>query len=263
MRAILAKSLRDQRTAAIGWAIGLAAIALMYAAFYPSIRDSASDFTKYLESMPDAIKNIIGTDFTTPAGYLRSELFSTMGPILVLVWAIGAGARATAGEEERGTLDTLLSTPLRRRTVLSAKALAAVGVALFLGLTLWATMALLGPPFDLSVPAGDLAVASLLLALVGLSFGAVALAIGAWTGRRTTAAAVAGGFAALSYIVHALAPSVEILETLDPLSPFRWYLDPDPLTGTISVASILVLVGIAVGGFAVAWIGFERRDLST
>ena len=38
-----------------------------------------------------------------------------MVPLLLLVAAIGAGARAIAGEEERGTLDLLLSTPVSRR----------------------------------------------------------------------------------------------------------------------------------------------------
>ena len=65
-------------------------------------------------SLPETLRNLFGGDFTTPAGYLRSETFSALGPILFLVFAIGAGARAIAGEEEGRTLDLLLSTPIRR-----------------------------------------------------------------------------------------------------------------------------------------------------
>lgn len=263
MRAILAKSLRDQRRAAFGWAIGLVGVAVLYSVFYPSIRDSAPDLSAYIDKLPDAFKNIIGTDFTSPAGYLRTELFSVMGPVLILVWAIGTGARATAGEEEKGTLDTLLSTPLRRRTVLAAKAISAVGVAAGLSAALFVVLRLLGPVFDLQVPAGDLAGACLLFGLLGLAFGSIALAIGAWTGHRGLAASVAGGYAAFSYILHALAPSVDALGPLHPLSPFRWYLDPDPLTGSLSLRNIAVLLAIASAGYVLAWIGFERRDLAT
>ena len=262
MSGLFAKTVRDQRRALIGWGLGLAAIALMYAAFYPSIKDSASDFDKYLQNLPDAIRNVIGGDFTTPAGYLRSETFSSMGPILFLVFAIGAGARAIAGEEEDGTLDLLLSTPIRRRQLLvdkiGAMVLTATALATVLFLTLW----LVGPPFDLTVPAVDLGAACLLLLLLGLAFGAIALAIGCATGHRGLALGLTGGFAVFAFIVNALAPSVDALAWLRPLSPFRWYLDPDPLVSGITPANVLVLLGIAVAGYLVAWYAFERRDLA-
>ena len=75
-------------------------MAAMYAAFYPSILESAADSRATWRSCPRALRTLFGGDFTTPAGYLRSETFSTLGPILFLVFAIGAGSRAIAGEEE-------------------------------------------------------------------------------------------------------------------------------------------------------------------
>ena len=74
-----------------------------------------------MDKLPESLRTLIGNDFTTPAGYLRSETFSTLGLILLLVFAIGAGSRAIAGEEEGHTLDLLLSTPVRRRHVLVDK----------------------------------------------------------------------------------------------------------------------------------------------
>ena len=44
-----------------------------------------------------------------------------MVPLLLLIAAIGAGARATAGEEERGTLDLLLANPISRRRLVLEK----------------------------------------------------------------------------------------------------------------------------------------------
>ena len=77
--ALLTKTLREQRRAFIAWAAGLAAVAAMYAAFYPSVRDSAADLQGYLENLPEALSRLFGGDFTTPAGYLRSETFSALG----------------------------------------------------------------------------------------------------------------------------------------------------------------------------------------
>jgi hypothetical protein len=59
-----------------------------------------------------------------------------------------------------------------------------------------------------------------------------------------------------------LAAQVSGLGPLRPLWPFRWYLEPDPLTHAIEPVNVLVLVGIAVVGFAVALVAFDRRDLA-
>jgi len=259
---LFTKTLRDQRRALIGWGIGLAAVAAMYAAFYPSIKDSASDFDTYLQNLPDAIRNIIGGDFTTPAGYLRSETFSSLGPILFLVFAVGAGARAIAGEEEDGTLDLLLSTPIRRRQLLIDKIGAMVVTATALAAVLFVTLWIVGPPFDLTVPAIDLGAACLMLLLVGLAFGAIALAIGCATGHRGLALGITGGFGVFSFVINALAPSVDALGWLRPLSPFRWYLDPDPLVSGIAWTNVVVLLTITAAGYVIAWKTFDRRDLA-
>jgi beta-exotoxin I transport system permease protein len=100
MSPLLRVSLWAQRRAMVGWAIGLAVVAAIYAAVYPSIQQSAGDLNAYLEKMPEAFKNVVGENYTSPAGYLRAELFAVLGPILFLVYAVGAGGRAIASEEE-------------------------------------------------------------------------------------------------------------------------------------------------------------------
>ncbi len=264
MSGILAKSTRDQKRALIGWGIGLLAVVLMYAAFFPSIKESAADLNAYMEKLPEAIRELFGgEDYASPVGYLQGELFGSMGLILMLNLAIGAGARAVAGEEEGRTLDLLLSTPVRRRQILDAKAASIAGTILALCALVFVSVAALGPPFGLNVPIANLAVASGMLALVGISFGAIALAVGAVTGHRTTAIAVTAGFAVFAYILNGLAMAVDALEVVRPLSPFRWYLEPALLTNGSRVPNILVFVGITVVSYLVARSGFEKRDLAS
>ena len=127
----------------IGWAIGLAGVALMYAAVYPSIKASAADLNAYVEKLPDAFKSLIGgEDYTSPAGYLRSEFFSPMGPLLLLIFAIGAGrardrrrggephprpAAVDAGASARGAAGQGRGDRRGRALVLGVAAFAAVG----------------------------------------------------------------------------------------------------------------------------------------
>jgi ABC-type transport system involved in multi-copper enzyme maturation, permease component len=259
--ALLKKTLRDQQRAFLAWGIGVAGVAAMYSAFYPSVRHSAADLQRYLEKLPEAIKNLFGGDFTTPAGYLRSETFSVLGPILFLVFAIGAGSRAIAGEEEARTLDLLLSMPIRRRQVLVDKWIAIVATTFALALVLGLTIALVGPPFDLHVGIIDLAASCLMLFLLAVTFGTIALAVGCFTGRRGLANGVAGALATIAYVSNVLASAVPGLAPLRPLSPFRWYLEPDPLIHGVAAINFLVLVAIAAASYIAASFFFVRRDL--
>ena len=71
-----------------------------------------------------------------------------------------------------------------------------------------------------------------------------------------------GTFAAAAFIVNVLAPSVSALQPLRPLSPFRWYLEPDPLLTGVHVENVLVLLVVTTIALAVGYVTFERRDLS-
>jgi ABC-2 type transport system permease protein len=264
LRTVFAKTLRDQRRSLMWWAIALIGTVLMYAAFWPNVHDNADAFDEYLRNMPEAIRNLIGgLDFGTPEGYLQSELFSFMGPILFLVYAIGAGARAIAGEEQEGTLDLLLSTPTSRRRVLLDKFWALVAATfLLVGLT-WASIAVFGAPFDLTLDTEGLLATCVNLFLLALAFGSIALAIGAATGNKTLAIGAPSGFALASFLVKTFAPSVDALEPLNLLSPFHYYIDHDPLRTGFNGVDVLVLASISVVAVAVALVTFERRDLAS
>jgi ABC-2 type transport system permease protein len=258
---LLMKTLRDQRRAFVAWGVGIAAIAAMYAAFYPSVRDSASDLQRYLENLPEALKGVFGGDFTAPAGYLRTETFSALGPILFLVFAIGAGSRALAGEEEGRTLDLLLSAPIRRRQVLADKWISMVMISLGLAAVLGLTIASVGPLFELHIGLVELTSTCLMLLLLAVAFGTIALAIGCATGHKGLANGVTGGLATVTYVLNVLAPAVDGLSFFRPLSPFRWYLEPDPLVSGLATTNVIVLIAITAVAYAIAWITFERRDL--
>lgn len=261
---ITVKTLRDQRRALIGWSIGVAAIVLLYTSFYPSIKASAADLDKYLDSLPGALRNAIGTgSVSSPVGYLRSEIFSTMGPLLLLILAIGAGARATAGEEEGRTLDLLLANPVTRRTVVLQKFWAMAGSTAGVGLVLTVAILVFGPAFGLRVASIGVIAASVSAIALAVSFGSIALAIGCWRGRRAVAIATATSLAVAAYLLNILAPSIQGLSRFQVLSPFYHYIDHDPLRNGFSVPHLLVLIAIAAVALTLAVVAFDRRDLAS
>jgi ABC-2 type transport system permease protein len=127
---------------------------------------------------------------------------------------------------------------------------------------LFVVVVVIGRPFDLIVPLPNVAAACVMLLLLGLVFASLALAVGCATGRRAWAYAASGGLAVITYVVNALGPSVSWLEWARPLSPFRWYLDPDPLTTGLHAANVVVLLAIIAVSTAFAFWWFRRRDLA-
>jgi ABC-2 type transport system permease protein len=236
----------------------------MYSAFYPSIVDNAAQFDEYMRSLPKAVRDLLGgSDIASPEGYLMSEIFSFMGPVLLMVYSIGAGSRAIAGEEEQGTLDLLLSTPVRRRVVVWDKFVAMMLGTLLLAVMMWLVTAIAGPAFDLTVPFDHLAAAYLNLFLMTLGFGAIALAVGSATGSKGLAIGVAAGTALVSFLLKTFASTVEWLRPFRVLSPFWYYTGHDPLHNGFHPIDPIALASISVVAVAIALVAFERRDLST
>jgi ABC-2 type transport system permease protein len=265
LRTVLRKTLRDQRRSLLWWGIGLFFSGATYAPFYPSIKDNAEVLEKYMDSMPQFLRDAFmgaSGDFTSPAGYLNTELFNFFAPLLLLLFAIGAGARAIAGEEERQTLDVLLSTPVARRRVVVDKFAAMLLAGVLLSALLWVSVPLTGPPFDLTPSLRDLTAAVVMCFLLAMAFGAIALAIGCATGRRSLAVGVAAGIAAGTWLVDLLVPAIDQIAWLQYLSPFHYYLDAEPMMNGLGVLGSVVLAGIVVVAFAVALVTFERRDLA-
>lgn len=265
LRTVLGKTIREQRRALMWWGIGLFASGATYAPFYPSIKDNAEVLEKYMDSMPDFLREAFmgaSGDFTSPAGYLNTELFNLFAPLLLLLFAIGAGARAIAGEEERQTLDILLSTPIARRRVVVDKFVAMLLAGALLSVLLWLSIPILGPPFDLNPSLVDLAAASFMCYLLAMAFGSIALAIGCATGRRALAVGVTAGIAAGSWLLDLLVPAIDAIAWLQQLSPFHYYLQPEPMMNGIGWGGSAVLAGIAAVAFGAALVLFERRDLA-
>ena len=259
------KTLRDQRRSYLGWCISVLLLVVMYVSFWPSMRDQPS-ISDFLDQMPEAMRNLFamaGADMSTPVGFIKVEFLSFMGPILVLLYTILAGSGAVAGEEDRRTLDLLLSTPTPRWRVVLEKAgamvLGTVGLVALLALAIL----VMGNLVDMDLPVDKVVAAMVHLALLGLVFGALALAIGAGTGRLGMSRGLPAFVAVVAYVVNGLGGFVDWLRPLQKWSPFYQYAGHDPLANGLSWPAVgVALVTTAVLVAVAAW-AFERRDIRT
>lgn len=262
---ILFKTLRDKCRSMLFWGIGLVALAILIIMLLPTVTAESELFESYLEIMPDELLAVFGgqiADIATPEGFLNAELFFMMTPILFLVFAIGFGAGAIAGEEEQGTLDLLLANPLsRRRVVLEKFGALSIGI-ISLAITYWVGLAVGMAIVNEYVNLLNVAAVCFSLALLGITFGTLSLAIGCALGKRNLAMAGTGGLAVVTYFLNALAPVVDFLEPLRGISPFYYYIGNDPLYNGLNAGHAGVLIGLTAVFLVAGLLLFERRDLS-
>ena len=192
---VLVESVRERSRSLLWWGLGIVGLVGVTVAFYPSIRDDAG-LSSFGEDLPESLRALfVGgeLDLASPVGYLNSQIYAALAPLLFLVFSIGGGAGAVAGEEERGTLDLLLAQPVRRRDYVVQRFLALATLVAALTAVLLATVALGSALVDLEIGFDKLLAASVSVALLAVLFGAVALAVGAIRPGRAGAIAVAAG----------------------------------------------------------------------
>jgi len=119
---LLASELRLRRTSLVVWVASVFALVAMITAFYPQIRSDPSLNSIYATMSPAVQALLGGSDLTSPAGYLNTQVFAFFLP------AVAAGLRARPGfgfDRQRGggkTLDLLLAQPVPRWSAYLQKA---------------------------------------------------------------------------------------------------------------------------------------------
>lgn len=252
--------LRLRRRSVLAYGIGLAAYTLLIVALYPSFKHDAA-INELTESNPtlSALFGATGS-LTTPAGWMNANLYANFLPLFALLMTIGYGAAAIAGQDEDGTLGGLASLPLTRGQLVAQKVLALAALSLPVPVVSLAAT-LVGKSFDVDLPLSALLQTTLLAAGMAFDLGLIALAIGAWTGNRSTALGVTVAIAAAAYVVSSLAPVVSWMHGLRHTSPIYWSVGANQIHdgATILGAGLLLMLGALAA--ALAYVGLRRLDI--
>lgn len=260
--------LRDRRRSLIAWTLGVVAMILVMALFYPSIKDAGADFDAYLDSLPESVRETLGAtggSITSPEGYLMGQLYSNLYPLLLLVLGISMAAWSIAGTEGDGTLETTLAAPIRRSALAWGRWLATAAALLAVILVSTACLVAISPPLGLTEGLpwwGPWAAGLTMWALVML-YTSVAFGVGAATGQRSWALAAATVIAAAGFLGQLFASLAAPLEYLQPTSPWYWFLGTSPLTGPPAVMSLALPLALSVAIAAAGIWRFGRRDIGT
>jgi ABC-2 type transport system permease protein len=230
---------------------------------YPQI-DGGAEIEALFEQLPGPIQAMVGEeiDLSTAAGYLDVRMFSTIAPLLFLVYSIGRGNAAVAGEESCGTLDLLLAHPVRRWRIIIEHTLA-IGAGLSLiSLAMWGGLVVGGILVDVEFDWTSTALAILMSGLLGMVYGTLALALGSQTGKPGIAIGVSAALGIGMFFLHSLAPLVDWLEPARLISPFYYAVGHSVMLDGFNIPYALVLTGVSIILTTIAIIAFSRRDIA-
>jgi ABC-2 type transport system permease protein len=261
---LIRRDVFDRRRSIAAWSLAYIAFLVMIMATYESVA-KASGLQSAIEEYPDALLALFGgadVNITTVPGYLDSQLYAFMLPIMILVFAIGYGAQAVAGEQSDGRLDLVLSYPVSRRRLLAERTAVLVGIMTLFAIVISVSAVAAAEIWDVPISVAGTIAPNVMLLLLGTLFGVGALAVGAATLNKSTTIGVVAAVAGGAYLVDALGSVAGWMEPFRPVSPFYWYGWGDTITNGLSPTPVLVLAASTMILYFVADTVLERRDLA-
>ena len=258
LASVFSKAARD----ALLWTVAAVAVLVVMAAVaMPMYAQFGEGYMDLLEDMPAWLRVVYGEGMGSVAGLVGMALFTLVGPLVLLVYAIGMGTAAAVGEEDDGTLALLLANPVSRGRVLLSKASVAFLGVLVIVAALWLAIELVARLVGIDMAGQDTLAAGVHVAALALAFGALALAVSAWTGSSMLGLGVAGVLAVLSYVVNTWLPMVPDLADLARYSPWQLYSGAHALQRGVDPTLLSMALALGAALFASAFVGLRRRDL--
>lgn len=261
---IFKRTLFDNRRSILWWGLGMALMGLYIVVAYPMM-EGFEEFGKLMESpVFQVILGDVGElNWATPEGFLGIELFSWL-PLILAVYAVMFGLSITGGEESRGTIDLLLTTPTPRWRVVVEKFLAYIaGIALILGITA------IGMFIGIAVtpkmqPASDTLLWEMLNLMPTMLFiGALTLLFSTLMRTPGQAAGVAVAILVASYFLNSLADMSNnaVMRGLQYLSFYKYYAPLTVASSGINWIYFSLLLFVSAVLFDLSIYFFQRRDI--
>lgn len=260
MLRLLWQELVFRRNAIIGWSLGLCFFPLVYIAIYPSVAEEMAGLADL------AIYQAMGMSLGTFPDWVGSILIIFM-PLIAAIYGVINGTGTLAGEEEDGRLEMIVTLPLPRWQIVTAKAIAFVisSFIMFLVVSLVSLLVYqsIESQIETELAGVDLFTAVLSAWPLVFAVGMLSMFLAAFCASRRMAAMIAAAVLVVSYFGSNLAASTTALEPFEPFFLFT-YLDA---SGTAvmegqQAGDMGVLLGIGLVSFALALFFFQRRDLT-
>lgn len=264
---IFRRTVRDNIPNILSWGGGYSALLVLVVLLFPALQanDTLLGIVRSLGLLGVASNNAIPLEALGGfAGYIGLQALS-WAPVVFAIYLVPQGLNIVMREEERGTLDLLLSTPVTRWRLLTEKVLAVVvSLLLILGL-MWLALILSTRLID----QGDVTLANLTLGILHvLPVSLVILMATVLLSVSVRGSRTAAGWIALfligSYFLRTISDlmvEIDVMQTIKLASVFAYYRIIATLADGWQAAYDLTMLTLAAALFGLALWRFQRRDI--
>lgn len=258
MFALAVDLLRSRKTMVLAICAGLLFTSIGYLALYPSFEDQIQSLA---DDLPDAYKAFIGdADIGSPEGYIRSQVYSLVAPLLIAGAAIAAGSSLARAERDQ-TLVVFVVTPLSRRALAGAWLLFLVTGVVIAAVASIVGVVVGGPLAGAEVGLDRVLLATLPMLMFGLLVGCVALLVSTLTGAPSTATGLGWMTVLISFLANSLGELIDSLHWLSLINPWTWHGAGEAITGDFNLGNFVLLALSSAVIASAAIISFTRRNL--
>lgn len=265
MNSIIRWSLWQRKTFLIGWAIFTFAIIGIKMAVYPAFKDQGEQLQKQFESLPPAMIKLFGgsTDFFSPVGFLNSQVFFFILPLILSIIGVIVFAGSISKEEESGSIEIILSRPISRTNFAISKYLYSTAVVGIITLVALVTTVVSVVLVNAGVSIKNILVVTLACFLLAMASSSVSFMLSSsWHVTKKYAVGLGLFMAIGGFIVSSLAATVSWLKGVSKIFPFEYYKSEDILYGNLHLRNLWIYIVIIIISFVLSIFFFRRRDLS-
>lgn len=265
--AMFRRTIRDNLTGIFGWGLGYGMLLALVTLLYPSLAEAGAlvgvlDGLGLLEAVTASRAADVAALGTFP-GYLALEALA-LAPAILAVYLIPQTLNAVMGEEDRGTLDVLLSMPVPRWRLIVEK-LAAILLSLALILLLMFVALVIAtrlvPEAELTIgqaAAGIWHIFPISCCVIG-----VTLLLSVTLRSSRTVGGLAALFVLGGFFVRSLADATgtPAMQTIRRFSLYDYYSAIDAMVNRVPWETDIALLGLALVLYAASVWQFGRRDV--
>lgn len=263
---IIKKELKAHKLSLIIYCLSAVSLTWLYVALFPSIKAQSQEFSKLIESYPEAFREAFGiqaNSFSTLESFLSVELFSFMWPLLAILLMSSRAGHALAGEIERSTIGTLLAQPLSRIQLFLSKYVSGIITLTAFIISSILIVFPLAWLYRQPVSAKNIFVTSALCFAFGIAVYSVAMALSAAASDRGRVYGPVGGGLTLMYILNIVASLRPELNNIKYASVFNYFNAQEALaTGQLSYLSLSVFMLITALSLGAGLFIYNKRDIS-
>ena len=258
---LIRHELRQARKSLLVWTMAIGIFMVICVFMYPEMKSQTDSISSVFSSMGafSAAFGLNALDFGTLKGFYGIECGNILG-IGGALFAALIGIGALANEEKNGTAEFLLTHPLSRAKVISAKLASLLIQIVILNMAVWlmsiASMAAVGE----AIPWKEVALLHTAYLLMQIEIASICFGISAflWQGGIGIGLGLAIGLYFMNIIAN-LSGQAEILKAV---TPFGYADGAEVLSsGSIHPARLLVGLAFTAAGIALAYWKYTRKDI--